>query len=51
MALLQEAEGDTRAVAFGSVADGNEGLSCHAVTAGFEVLTVACAPAQLGLSG
>ena len=46
MALLQQAEGDTRAVVFGSITDSNEGLWRHAAKAGFEVVTV-----ERGFSG
>ena len=40
MALLQQVEGDTKAVVFGSVTDSNAGLWRHAAAAGFEVVTV-----------
>ncbi|MFC0385980.1 NYN domain-containing protein [Muricoccus vinaceus] len=46
MALLQQVEGDTRAVVFGSVTDSNAGLWQHAAKAGFEVVTV-----ERGFSG
>lgn len=46
MALLLQAEGETRAVVFGSVTDGNAGLWRHAAAAGFEVVTV-----ERGFSG
>jgi uncharacterized LabA/DUF88 family protein len=44
--LLVRAEGQTRAVVFGSVTDTNEGLWRHAASAGFEVVTV-----ERGFSG
>ncbi len=40
MTLLRQAQGETRAVVFGSVTDSNEGLWRHAASAGFEVVTV-----------
>jgi len=46
MALPQHAEGNTRAVVFGSITETNEGLWRHAAKAGVEVVTV-----ERGFSG